>query len=290
LDKESHTVAHAFDHSWFCHGNQIHQNWVSRTPSILWNKGSDCKYHQPTDQCNPQMHTPSYCKPTPIPSLDVHQTQLIGWHSTWAPCTCTVGNEQYLPHHSSGNIHSTCLSPWHGYAESLTYSVGNLVLIRQDTNGKLAKPTHGPYQLIDVVHQHVNGTVIVELNHSHKIFNIQWLIPFKPCQNHWRHNLLYHVPHHIIFLFGNYDSHIWVITMLTNPLRKPIHFLHQYTSPFATFATLPSVLFYKERLYISTQHSAKPWRGSLYTSLPHHHLVRVEIITSILAPIVSILL
>jgi hypothetical protein len=26
LDKESHTVAHAFDHSWFCHGNQIHQN------------------------------------------------------------------------------------------------------------------------------------------------------------------------------------------------------------------------------------------------------------------------
>jgi hypothetical protein len=212
LDKESHTVAHAFDHSWLCHyprpliclheqhGNQIHQNWVSRTPSILWNKGSDCKYHQPTDQCDPQMHRPSYCKPTLIPSLDVHQTQLIGWHSTWAPCTCTVGNEQYLPHHSSGNIHSTCLSPWHGYAESLTYSVGNLVLIRQDTNGKLAKPTHGPYQLIDVVHQHVNGTVIVELNHSHKMFNIQWLIPFKPCQNHWRHNLLYHVPHHIIFL------------------------------------------------------------------------------------------
>jgi hypothetical protein len=25
------------------------------------------------------------------------------------------------------------------------YSVGNLVLIRQDTHGKLAKPTRGPY-------------------------------------------------------------------------------------------------------------------------------------------------
>jgi hypothetical protein len=32
-----------------------------------------------------------------------------------------------------------------------TYSVGNLVLIRQDTCGKLAKPTRGPYRLIDVL-------------------------------------------------------------------------------------------------------------------------------------------
>jgi hypothetical protein len=39
------------------------------------------------------------------------------------------------------------------------YSVGNLVLIHQDTCGKLAKPTRGPYWLIDVAHQHVNGTV-----------------------------------------------------------------------------------------------------------------------------------
>jgi transposase InsO family protein len=49
-----------------------------------------------------------------------------------------------------------------------TYSVGNLVLIRQDTHGKLAKPTLGPYQLIDVACQHVNGTVVVDLDHSHK--------------------------------------------------------------------------------------------------------------------------
>jgi hypothetical protein len=60
--------------------------------------------------------------------------------------------------------------------------------------------------------------------------------------------------------FGNYDSHIQIITTLTDPLRKSIHFLHQYMSP---FATLPSVLFYKEGLYISKHHSTKPWCGWL---------------------------
>jgi hypothetical protein len=60
------------------------------------------------------------------------------------------------------------------------YSVGDLVLIRQDTRGKLAKPTRGPYQLLDVACQHVNGTVVVDLNHSHKMLNIRRLIPFKP--------------------------------------------------------------------------------------------------------------
>jgi hypothetical protein len=54
-------------------------------------------------------------------------------------------------------------------------------------------------------------------------------------------------PHY--FPFGNYDSHIQGITTHTDPLRISIHFLHQYTSP---FAMLPSVLFYKEGLYIST--------------------------------------
>jgi hypothetical protein len=80
------------------------------------------------------------------------------------------------------------------------YSVGDSVLIHRDTHGKLAKLTRGPYQLIDVACQHVNGTVVVDLNHSHKTFNIWQLIPFKPHQNHWGCNLLYHVPHHIIFL------------------------------------------------------------------------------------------
>jgi hypothetical protein len=89
------------------------------------------------------------------------------------------------------------------------------------------------------------------------------------------------------FHLGNYDWHIQVITMHAKPLRKSIHFLHQYMSP---FTMLPSVLFYKEGLYISTQHSSIHWHGSPITCLPHHHLVRVEIITSILVFIVSILL
>jgi hypothetical protein len=56
-----------------------------------------------------------------------------------------------------------------------TYSVGNLVLILicHDTHSKLAKPTRGPYRLIDVARQHVNGTVMVNLNHSHETFNIR---------------------------------------------------------------------------------------------------------------------
>jgi hypothetical protein len=52
------------------------------------------------------------------------------------------------------------------------------VLIRQHTHGKLAKPTHGPYRLIDVARQHVNGTIVIDLNHSNKMFNIWWLIPY----------------------------------------------------------------------------------------------------------------
>jgi hypothetical protein len=82
-------------------------------------------------------------------------------------------------------------------------------------------------------------------------------------------------------------SEFRVITKHAEPLRKSTHFLHQYTSP---FTTLPSVLFYKEGLYVSTQHRSKHWRGSLFTGSPHHHLVRVGVNTSILILIVSILL
>jgi hypothetical protein len=39
--------------------------------------------------------------------------------------------------------------------------------------------------LVDVARQHVNGSVVVDFNHSHETFNIQWFILFKPCQNHW---------------------------------------------------------------------------------------------------------
>jgi hypothetical protein len=66
--------------------------------------------------------------------------------------------------------------------------------------------------------------------------------------------MLYHAPHHIIFLLViMIQPHIRGITTHTDPLRISIHFLHQYTSP---FAMLPSVLFYKEGLYISMQHSS----------------------------------
>jgi hypothetical protein len=100
--------------------------------------------------------------------------------------------------------------------------------------------------------------------------------------------LLYHVPHPSqLNTQKSRLSQFWVITAHAEPLRKSTHFLHQYTSP---FTTLPSVLFYKEGLYIFTQHSSKHWRGSLFTSLPHHHLVRVGVNTSILILVVSILL
>jgi hypothetical protein len=106
-----------------------------------------------------------------------------------------------------------------------TYSVGDLILIHQDTRGKLAKPTRGPYRLIDVSRQHVNGTVVVDLNHSHETFNIWQLIPFKPCQNHWGCNLSYHVHHHIIFLL--------VITIHTSGLSPCTPSL--FENPFTFF-------------------------------------------------------
>jgi hypothetical protein len=82
-------------------------------------------------------------------------------------------------------------------------------------------------------------------------------------------------------------SEFRVITAHAESLRKSTHFLHQYMSP---FTMLPSVLFYKERLHIFMQHSSIPWRGSPFTSLPHHNLVRVGVNTSILILIVSIIL
>jgi hypothetical protein len=72
-------------------------------------------------------------------------------------------------------------------------------------------------------------------------------------------------------------SEFRVITTHAEPLIDSTHFLHQYMSP---FTMLPSVLFYKEGLYICMQHSSKHWCGSPFTSSPHHHLVRVGVNTS----------
>jgi hypothetical protein len=62
-------------------------------------------------------------------------------------------------------------------AESLTHIQWATVLICQDTHGKLAKPTCGPY---DCLMWHANMSMVVNLNHSHETFNIRQLIPFKP--------------------------------------------------------------------------------------------------------------
>jgi hypothetical protein len=60
------------------------------------------------------------------------------------------------------------------------YHNGDKVLIRQPPiQGKLAKPTRGPYRIIDCSKQFINGTVIVDLNHSQESYNIRRLIPFR---------------------------------------------------------------------------------------------------------------
>jgi hypothetical protein len=116
-------------------------------------------------------------------------------------------------------------------------SHGDLVLIHQDTHGKLAKPTHGPYQLIDVACQHVNCTIVVDLDHSHEMFNIRQLIWFKPCQINWGHDLSYHMPHLIIFLLviiiHTSGLSLCTLTLLENPFtfftntHHPLQCYHQ---------------------------------------------------------------
>jgi hypothetical protein len=114
--------------------------------------------------------------------------------------------------------------------------------------------------LIDVALQHVNGTIVVDLNHSHKTFNIWWLIPFKPHQNHWGHDLSYHVPHQSQLNTQSSGLSPRTLSLLENSLTF-------FTNTCHPSHMLPSVLFYKEGLYIFTQHSSKHWRGSATSSL-----------------------
>jgi hypothetical protein len=169
--------------------------------------------------------------------------------------------------------------------------------------GKLTEPTQDPYKIIDVQQLPINGTILIQQSlTSVEHVNICQLLPFFECYN-WGcechtsvimtlwpiHTLMHDVTtkypkpaksQRLICCTLSTLTKIQVITAHANHLRKSSHFLHQYMSP---FAILLSVLFYKEGLYISRQHSSKHWCGSLFTSLPHHHLVRVEVITSILA-------
>jgi hypothetical protein len=226
------------------------------------------------------MHASSNCKPTPIPLLDVYQTQFIGnikhellahWAMNSTYHTILQVTSAQLAFHCDIVMLTSCMAHWQSICQQCqaitdcdnlcqnvcrvphTYSVGDLVLIHQDTHGKLAKSTHRPYQLIDVACQHVNGTIMVDLNHSHETFNIQQLIHLNLAKS-IEDTICHTICLITLFPFGNYDSHIWVITVHADPLRKSIHFLHQYTLP---FTTLPSVIFYKEGLYISMQHSSK---------------------------------
>ena len=60
-----------------------------------------------------------------------------------------------------------------------TYSVGDFILIKQaTTKGKLSKPTKGPYKVVDCSNQFINGTVVVDLQHSQESYNIRRLLPF----------------------------------------------------------------------------------------------------------------
>jgi hypothetical protein len=129
---------------------------------------------------------------------------------------------------------------------------------------------------------------VVDLNYSHEMFNIQQLIPFKPCQNHWGCDLLYHVPHHIISLLVImiHTSRLspCTLTLFENPCTFFTNTHHPLQCYHLSFSTK------KDCIFPCNTVATKPWRGSPFTSLPHHHLVRVEMITYILVLIVSILL
>jgi hypothetical protein len=50
--------------------------------------------------------------------------------------------------------------------------------------GKLAKPTQGPFKIIDVQQLPINGTVLIQwLPTSAECVNIHWLLPFFECYN-----------------------------------------------------------------------------------------------------------
>jgi hypothetical protein len=66
---------------------------------------------------------------------------------------------------------------------SHTYNVGDQVLIRREVNypylGKLAKPTEGPFRIIDNSLVNINGTVVIARgpNHTERI-NIRRIAPY----------------------------------------------------------------------------------------------------------------
>ncbi len=216
LDKESRTVACAFDRSWLCcyprpliclHNKGIEFTGIEfqellqsyrikavivTTANPQTNAILECTHQVIANQLRSlrlmsiklnsladiqhELHTPVQwaMNSTYHATLQATSAQLAFHHNMIMPTS-------YMAHWQSirqrrqaitdrDNVHKNVRRVPH------TYSVGDLVLIRQDTHGKLAKPTRGPYRLIDVACQHVNGTIMVDLNHSHETFNIQQLI------------------------------------------------------------------------------------------------------------------
>jgi hypothetical protein len=98
-------------------------------------------------------------------------------------CRDMIMPTSYMAHWQSLCQHRQAITDKDNARENLTriphtYSNGDMVLLKQDVKGKLAKLTCGPYRIIDVSRQNVNGTVVLDLGHSNESFNIRRLIPF----------------------------------------------------------------------------------------------------------------
>jgi hypothetical protein len=212
LDKESHTVAHAFDRSWLCcyprpliclhekgteftgiEFQELLQSYgikaviattanpqtnaiLKRTHKVITNQlRSLCLMSIELNSLADIQHellapVQWAMNSTYHTTLQVTSTQLA-FHRVMIMLTSYMAHWQSICQRCQAitnrdNLHENACRVPH------TYSVGDLVLIHQGTCGTFAKPNHGPYRLIDVARQHVNGTVMVDLNHSHKTFNI----------------------------------------------------------------------------------------------------------------------
>jgi hypothetical protein len=224
LDKESHTVARAFDCSWLCRYPRplicLHDKGTEFTAiafqELLQSYGIKAVIATTTNpQTNAILEHTHQVIANQLRSLRLMSIELnsladiqhellapVQWAMNSTYHTTLQATSAQLAFHCNMIMPTSYMAHWQSIRQRCqaitdrdnlhenacrvphTYSVGDLVLIRQDTRGKLAKPTRGPYQLIDVARQHVNGTVVIDLNHSHETFNIRRLIPFKPRQNH----------------------------------------------------------------------------------------------------------
>jgi hypothetical protein len=224
-DKESRTMAHAFDRSWLCcyprpliclhdkgtkftriEFQELLQSFgikavIATTANPQTNAILECTHQVIANQLR------SLCLMSiELNSLADIQHELLApvqWAMNSTYHTTLQATSTQLAFHRDMIMMTSFMAHWQSICQRHqaitdydnlcenarrvphTYSVGDFVLIRQDTHGKLAKPTRGPYRLIDVARQHVNGTVVVDLNHSHETINIWRLIPLA-CRSRFR--------------------------------------------------------------------------------------------------------